>query len=106
MSRAFSGLSTGYRWMVASRILAGFFGGYLVASVATSALALLIVRISGHPRADALLIATMFSFVLYACIVVWAFSTGTAARAWLGIAACMAVLWPLWWWLRHTVGAP
>jgi len=106
MSKASSALSAGYRWMVASRVLAGFFGGYLVASVATSVLALLIVRMSGHPRADALLIATMFSFVLYACLIIWAFSASRATRVWLGIVACMALLWPLWWWLRHTMGAP
>jgi len=100
MSRnAASGLSAGYRWMVASRVVAGFVGGYLVASLATSVLALLMVRIFGHPRADALLIATMFSFVLYACLIVWVFSTGSATRAWLGMTAWMAVLWPLWWWL-------
>jgi len=99
MSRPASGLGAGYRWMVTSRVVAGFLGGYLVASVATSVLALLIVRLLDHPRADALLISTMLSFVLYACLIVWVFSTGTATRAWLGIAVCMGVLWPLWWWL-------
>jgi len=105
MSKATSGLSAGYRWMVTSRVMAGFLGGYLLASLATSIMALLLVQLSGHPRADALLIATMLGFVLYAVLIVWVFSTATARRAWLGIVASMAVLGPVWWWLRILVDA-
>jgi len=100
MSKPAAGLDARYRWMVASRVLAGFVGGYLLASLATSVMALLLVCVSGHPRADALLIATMLGFVLYAGVIVWVFSTRTAGRAWLGMVACLVVLWPLWRWLR------
>ncbi len=90
----------GYRWMVASRVVAGFIGGYLLASLATVVLALLLPRVSDTSQAEALLIATLWSFALYAVIVIWTFTTRSATRAWIGVGACGAALSLAWLLLR------
>lgn len=72
---------TRYRWGVAARALAAIGGGYGVTAAATSLLAVLLPL----PRADAAIIGTMLSFALYACAVIWVFSTRSAARAWTGM---------------------
>ena len=81
-----------YRWMVASRILAGAVGGYVLASLFTAVLALLLPRVSDTGAASAVLTATMLSFAVYAGAVVWVFSTRSALRAWAGMGLPSAVL--------------
>lgn len=70
-----------HRWMVASRALAAIAGGYALAALSAAALAVFLPL----PRADATLTATMLSFLVYACAVIWGFAARTAARAWLGL---------------------
>lgn len=93
-----------YRWMVLSRLIAGFIAGYLVASLFAIVLALLLPLISDTSQAEALLIATMWSFVLYAVIVIWAFTTRSALRAWLGLLGGAAFLGAAWFLLRQLTG--
>jgi hypothetical protein len=60
--------------------------------VLTSIASALIALALPLPRADAVTIATLLSFVLYTCVILWVFATTSALRAWLGVAASCAVL--------------
>ncbi len=80
-----------YRWQVASRVLAAFGGGYVLTSLVAANAALLLPRLSSATQAESVLMATMCSFVLYACIILWAFATSSASRAWLGIGTASAL---------------
>lgn len=71
----------GYRLGVLSRSIAAIFGSYGVAALASVALALALPL----EKRDAVQLATMIGFLLYTGAVIWAFSTGSAARAWAGI---------------------
>ncbi|MET0807158.1 MAG: DUF3649 domain-containing protein [Pseudoxanthomonas sp.] len=85
-----SGRGPGWRWRagVASRATAAIAGGYLLASIAATALA---VWLPLH-RAEAVITATLASFVVYLCAVLWVFAARTALKAWLGIGMPAAVL--------------
>lgn len=93
-------LTSSYRLSVASRALAAIVGGYALTALAIAALAIFLPL----SRADASLTATMSSFLIYACVVIWVFATRTAWRAWAGIIALMAVLGALVW-LQRLVAA-
>jgi len=71
----------GYRFAVASRVLAAILGGYALTAVAIALLALWLPM----ARAEAVLTATLLSFALYAGAVIWVFAARSAWRAWLGI---------------------
>lgn len=72
-----------YRLAVASRAVAAVFGGYALAALCT----IFLSRVLPLPVADAVLAATMLSFIVYALAVIWVFATATAVRAWAGLAA-------------------
>lgn len=78
--------------MVASRVCAAAIGGYVLASLATAAFSLLLPRLWSIPRAEAVLTATLLSFVLYTVVVIWVFTTRSAVRAWLVIGSASLVL--------------
>lgn len=82
----------GYRWMVASRVLAAAVGGYAITSLATAVLALLLPRVVGSSTASGVLAATLWSFMLYTVIVIWVFRTRSAMRAWAGLGLSGLVL--------------
>ncbi|KAG1310317.1 hypothetical protein G6F62_014646 [Rhizopus arrhizus] len=82
----------GYRWQVASRVLAAAAGGYALSALATSVLAFALPRLAGLPLAASVMAATLASFVLHTGIVVWVFSTGSATRAWLWLGAWSALM--------------
>jgi len=68
--------------LIASRVVAAILGGYIFASI----VALLLARILPVPAADALMVALLMSFLLYALAVLWVFAARTASLAWLGLA--------------------
>lgn len=76
-----------YRLGVAVRAVAAIGGGYLLAALASSLLALLLPL----TRADAVTLATMLAFVIYPCTVLWVFATASAARACLGVLGASAL---------------
>lgn len=51
------------------------------------------------PRVDAVITASVLSFLIYSAAVIWAFACATTARAWAGIAIpallCGALVWLL-----------
>lgn len=76
---------------IVSRSLAAILGGYALAASATALLAVVLPL----PRADAVVTATLLSFLLYALAVLRVFTVRSAARAWLDMlapAAAMALL--------------
>jgi len=81
-----------HRWGVASRVLAAAVGGYAIAALATAGLALLLPRVMGMARVDAVLAATLSSFAVYAVAVLAAFTTRSAGRAWAALAAAATLL--------------
>ncbi|WP_129776739.1 DUF3649 domain-containing protein [Peristeroidobacter soli] len=86
-------LTASYRLAVASRALAAILGGYALTALAITALAIFLPM----SRAEASLTATLLSFLIYTCVVIWVFATRSATRAWLGIIAPMVVLGALVW---------
>ncbi len=73
------------RWSVASRTAAAVIGGYALTSLLTLALSLLL-PVLGMARPEALLAATVASFLVYAAVIMAAFHARSAARAWAMIA--------------------
>lgn len=86
-------LTASYRLAVASRALAAIVGGYALTALAVTALAIFLPL----SRAEASMTATLLSFVIYTCVVIWVFATRTAWRAWAGIVAPAVVLGALVW---------
>lgn len=80
-----------YRLGVAARAVAAIIGGYALSAAATAFLALLLPKLS-FSRADAVTAATLLSFTIYACAVLWVFAARSAARAWLGLMLPAAAL--------------
>ncbi|HEY4369153.1 MAG TPA: DUF3649 domain-containing protein [Steroidobacteraceae bacterium] len=95
-----SSLSNAYRLEVASRVLAAIVGGYVLASLATAVLAVVLPM----PRAEATLTATMLSFAIYACIVLWVFATRSVWRVWAGVVVPAVALNALLWLRQLWVG--
>lgn len=77
-----------YRLGVASRAIAAILGGYVVTALATALLAVILPMV----RIDAVLTATLLSFTVYTCAVLWVFAAGSAFRAWMGIVLPAAIL--------------
>ena len=72
-----------YRLAVTSRTLVAGAGGYALAAVSTAALTLALA--GPLPRVEAVMTATLLSWLVYACAIGWAFYARTAWRAWLGV---------------------
>lgn len=89
-----------YRLAVASRTLAAGLGGYALAAASTSALSLLL-----HPlleRVEAVMTATLLSWIVYALAIGWTFYARTAWLAWAGVllpalTLGAALYGPAWW---------
>ena len=81
MTRKTAGLSLSYRLAVASRSLAALLGGYLLASMASVCIALVVPL----PTVDATLTGLLSSFVFYLLAFIWCFACRSAWRAWLGV---------------------
>jgi hypothetical protein len=75
-------LSRRYRLTVASRIVAAVGGGYAVAWLWSAALALLLHHSVGLARADAALLATLASVLVYCAAVLSTFAARSTIGAW------------------------
>ncbi|SFD39068.1 DUF3649 domain-containing protein [Paracidovorax konjaci] len=89
-----------YRLAIASRSLAAALGGYALAAAGAAALTLAFAL--AMPRVEAVLTATMLSWLIYAGAAGWAFYARTAWSAWAGVLVPalvlgMCVLGPQWW---------
>ncbi|MBA6115565.1 DUF3649 domain-containing protein [Pseudomonas sp. NC26] len=81
MKRTAAGIPVSYRLAVASRCLAALLGGYLLASMASICIALLVPL----SQVDATLTGLLSSFVFYLLAFIWCFACRSAWRAWLGV---------------------
>ena len=79
---------TTYRWMVLSRCLAAIFGSYALAAASTVFLSLALPM----PRAEAVYLASLLSFVFFVVAVLWVFAARNAWRAWVGVVVPTALL--------------
>ena len=77
-----------YRLGVASRSVAAIVGGYVLAALVTMLLSVSLPM----TRSEAVMTATLLSFAIYTCAVMWVFATRSALRAWLGLAITAAVI--------------
>lgn len=85
-----------YRLAVASRVLAAALGGYAVAAASTRLLSLTWPA----PPSQAVMWASMLSFVIWAVAVLWVFATRSAWRAWWGLSAATGLVVLAEWLLR------
>lgn len=75
------------RYSLLLRILAAIIGGYLL----TNLIAILLSYLLPGSQADAVMIAMLSSFLIYAGVVMWVFTVKTLRQVWLGLAfSCMA----------------
>lgn len=81
-----------YRWMVAARVLLAAVGGYLLSSLAIIVLALLLPVLFSTPQAEALLTASLWSFVVYGIAVMYVFTAQSVLRATLVLGSAGLVL--------------
>jgi|GEM_PF-1512675 len=93
-------VSVGYRMAVASRAVAAILGGYAVAALATGCLSLVLANWAGMARVEAVITATLLSFLWFTLAVIWVFAVDTAWRAWGGLLASAALLALGWFALR------
>ncbi|MBB5607935.1 MULTISPECIES: DUF3649 domain-containing protein [unclassified Janthinobacterium] len=84
-----------YRLGVASRSIAAIAGGYVLAALVTMLLSVCLPM----ARAEAVMTATLLSFAIYTCAVLWVFATGSALRAWLGLLIPGAVIAAILQWM-------
>ncbi|NER66086.1 DUF3649 domain-containing protein [Pseudomonas sp. MAFF212427] len=83
-----AGLPLSYRLAVTSRSLAALLGGYLLASMGSVCITLLLPM----PKADAVVTGMMLSFLFYLVAILWCFACRSAWQAWLGVLLPSAVL--------------
>lgn len=76
-----------YRWMVFSRVIAGFIGGYILTAYITMVLAQLLPM----SRADAVVLASLLSYLWFCIAIIWVFAVKSAVKAWLGILGAIAL---------------
>ncbi|QXI47113.1 MULTISPECIES: DUF3649 domain-containing protein [Pseudomonas] len=88
MTRKIASLPLSYRLAVTSRSLAALLGGYLLASMASVCIALVVPL----PQVDATLTGLLLSFVFYLLAFIWCFACRSALRAWLGVLAPTVLL--------------
>jgi Protein of unknown function (DUF3649) len=89
-----------HRGAIVSRAIAAIAGGYVLAALCSTALALWLPL----ARAEAVTTGALASFAVYAGAVMWAFAARTAGRAWAGIAGPCAVLGVAVWLTLRAAG--
>lgn len=88
-------LTRGYRWGVAGRSLLALFGGFLWVSVFGAFVATSVSQLGWMPRAQAVYIMTMFSFVPWCALALWIFYEPRLRRSFLGMLASGLLLYGL-----------
>lgn len=83
-------------WPIISRIAAALLGGYLFTYAFTAALA----RLLPMDKVDAMVTASLLSFLIYTLAITWVFACRNTRRAWAGMALALPLaaigFWPQW----------
>lgn len=81
-------------WLTLSRITAALLGGYAFTYTFTAAVA----RLLPFDPIDAMITATLLSFVVYTLAILWAFACRSLFKVWVGVALALPLgvigLWP------------
>lgn len=83
------------RWAITSRTFAGTLGAYGAISLFVAAFSRLLARIGVNP-VEAVVIATLPSFALFAVLAITAFHARSATRAWSWITGAAILCGLLW----------
>ena len=80
-----------YRWAVLLRALMATLGGYALTALTCAVLAHALVAVGAMPRAPAVLLSTLISFLLYTAVALWAFHVSSLLRvtAWMAGSAVL-----------------
>tara|TARA_R110001599_G_scaffold353676_1_gene595055 strand:- start:83374 stop:83679 length:306 start_codon:yes stop_codon:yes gene_type:complete len=81
------------RWDIGARVVAAIAGGYFLTAVASMLLTVLLPV----SRVDAVFIATLPTFAIYTCVILWVFATRSALRAWIGVLTLSGLLFGILW---------
>lgn len=79
------------------RCLAAIAGGYLVACLSSLVLVPVQLALFNNRVEDAILIATMFSYVVYFAVIIDCFCQGSALKAWRNILVYSGILASIGW---------
>lgn len=66
---------------VTSRVLAAFFGGYILAT----SISIAVARIFSGAQSEAVISAVLISFIVWLLAIIWSFYSKTAKMAWFGL---------------------
>ncbi len=89
-----------YRWMVFSRVIAGFIGGYVLTSYITIVLAQLLPM----ARVDAVVLSSLLSYVWFCIAIIWVFAVKSTIKAWVGIVLSTALFAAIHYFLKYGGG--
>jgi hypothetical protein len=70
------------RLAVTLRVLGAVLGGYAFSAAFVALLALALPRVTGLPRSEAVLLASMLGFLVYLVALIWAFAERRLWRPW------------------------
>lgn len=85
-----------YRWSVLLRVVLAGAGGYAITALVCAAMAHGLVALGAMDRAQAVLLATLLSFVLYTALALWVFHVRSVWRVAVIQAASAALLGAVW----------
>ncbi|MFT7128883.1 MAG: hypothetical protein ACI89U_000991 [Gammaproteobacteria bacterium] len=77
---------------VISRSIAALLGGFIVANAVGAALA----KALPASQTDAVVMAMMLGFLVYALAALWAFAAKSARTAWLGLSGAVLISLSMW----------
>lgn len=84
---------------ISLQALAAIFGGYLLASAST----LFLSAILPFSKTEAVITASLFSFVVYPLAIIWVYAKQDVKRAWLGMIVPSVFLIAMAWLLSRGV---
>lgn len=81
-----------HRWAVLLRVLMATLGGYALTALACTVMAHALVAVGAMPRAPAVLLSTLISFLFYTAVALWVFHVRSLLRVMARMAGSAALL--------------
>ncbi len=88
---------------ITARILAALVGAYAVTAGATALIAVVLVLYTDASRPDALIVGSMFGYVLYAVLMLWCFAERRLTRVWLLLVGAAVATHALAMWIEPAL---